>query len=83
MTNANVEQTVAAVDGRTLTVKYKDGEKKIIVPPDPNPPGRGAQQTVFGFQALALAQGVRQFDLCADDRQQARIFPRRGARRAA
>src|SRR6266550_8224651 len=34
MTNANVEQTVAGVEGRTLTLKYKDGEKKIIVPPD-------------------------------------------------
>ena len=34
MTNANVEQTVAGIDGQTLTLKYKDGEKKIIVPPD-------------------------------------------------
>ena len=33
MTNGNVEQTVTGVDGETLTVKYKDGEKKIIVPP--------------------------------------------------
>ena len=33
MTNANVEQTVAGVDGQTLTLKYKDGEKKIIVTP--------------------------------------------------
>jgi hypothetical protein len=32
MTNANVEQIVSAVDGRTLTLKYKDGEKKITVP---------------------------------------------------
>jgi Domain of unknown function (DUF5666) len=32
MTNANVEQVVSAVDGRTLTLKYKDGEKKIAVP---------------------------------------------------
>jgi hypothetical protein len=32
MTNANVEQVVSAVDGRTLTLKYKDGEKKITVP---------------------------------------------------
>src|SRR5436190_10956820 len=32
MTNANIEQIVAAVDGRTLTLKYKDGEKKIVVP---------------------------------------------------
>jgi hypothetical protein len=32
MTNANVEQVVSAIDGRTLTLKYKDGEKKITVP---------------------------------------------------
>jgi hypothetical protein len=32
MTNANVEQVVSAVDGRTLRLKYKDGEKKITVP---------------------------------------------------
>lgn len=32
MTNANVEQVVSAVDGRTLTLKYKDGETKITVP---------------------------------------------------
>ena len=34
MTNANVEQTATGVDGQTLTLKYKDGEKKILVPPD-------------------------------------------------
>jgi len=34
MTNANVEQTVAGVDGQMLSVKYKDGEKKILVTPD-------------------------------------------------
>jgi hypothetical protein len=34
MTNANVEQVVTAVDGQTLTLKYKDGEKKIFVPAD-------------------------------------------------
>jgi hypothetical protein len=34
MTNANVEQVVAAVDGRTLTLKYKGAEKKIFVPAD-------------------------------------------------
>ncbi len=32
MTNANVEQVVTAVDGPTLTLKYKNGEKKIFVP---------------------------------------------------
>lgn len=34
MTNANVEQTVTGVDGQTLSLKYKDGEKKILVPAD-------------------------------------------------
>ena len=34
MTNANVDQLVTAVDGRTLALKYKDGEKKIFVPTD-------------------------------------------------
>ena len=34
MTNANVDTTVAGVDGQTLLVKYKDGEKKIVVPPN-------------------------------------------------
>ena len=34
MTNGTVDQTVAGVDGRVVIVKYKDGEKKIIVPPD-------------------------------------------------
>ena len=34
MTNGNVEQTVAGVDGPTLSVKYKDGEKKLVVTPD-------------------------------------------------
>ena len=33
MTNAYVESMVAAKDGETLTVKYKDGEKKIVVTP--------------------------------------------------
>lgn len=32
MTNADVDQIVAAVDGRTLTLKYKNGEQKIFVP---------------------------------------------------
>ena len=34
MTNATVDSMVTGTDGRTITVKYKDGEKKIIVPPD-------------------------------------------------
>jgi len=34
MTNGTVDQTVAGVDGQVMTVKYRDGEKKIVVPPD-------------------------------------------------
>ena len=34
MTNATVAETVAATDGQNILVKYKDGEKKVVVPPD-------------------------------------------------
>jgi hypothetical protein len=43
MTNATVDTTVGSVDGQVLTVKYKDGEKKIVVPP-----GLPIQQYVVG-----------------------------------
>lgn len=33
MTNANVATTVAGNDGQNLLVKYKDGEKKVLIPP--------------------------------------------------
>jgi hypothetical protein len=34
MTNGTVDQTVGSVDGQVVMIKYKDGEKKIIIPPD-------------------------------------------------
>lgn len=34
MTNATVDTTVASVDGQEVMLKYKDGEKKIIIGPD-------------------------------------------------
>src|SRR6202047_1076453 len=34
MTNGNVEQSVSGVDGPVLSVKYKDGEKKLVVTPE-------------------------------------------------
>ena len=34
MTNADVTTKVAGVNGDVLTVKYKDGEKNVVVPPD-------------------------------------------------
>ena len=33
MTNATVETSVAGVDGQTVMVKYKDGEKKVLITP--------------------------------------------------
>ena len=33
MTNANVEQTVESVDGSTVTLKYKGGEKTVTIAP--------------------------------------------------
>jgi hypothetical protein len=32
MTNGNVDKTMASSDGQVLMLKYKDGEKKIVVP---------------------------------------------------
>lgn len=34
MTNGAVGQTVSSVDGPAITVKYKDGEKKVVVGPN-------------------------------------------------
>src|SRR6202047_628528 len=33
MTNATVAETVKGTDGQNILVKYKDGEKKVLVPP--------------------------------------------------
>ena len=63
MTNAYVENIVASKDGQTLTVKYKDGEKKINVTPQTvisaAAPGKreelkpGAQIIIFGWDKQA------------------------------
>jgi hypothetical protein len=34
MTNATVAEVVSEAQGRLLTLKYKDGEKEIVVPPN-------------------------------------------------
>jgi hypothetical protein len=34
MTNATVAESVAGTDGQIILVKYKDGEKKVVVPMD-------------------------------------------------
>ena len=59
MTNAYVENIVTGKDGKTLMVKYKDGEKKVVVTPQTviaaAAPGSkdelkpGAQIIIFGW----------------------------------
>ena len=34
MTNATVAETVKGTDGQNILVRYKDGEKKVVVPPE-------------------------------------------------
>jgi hypothetical protein len=63
MTNAYVENIVTAKDGGTLMVKYKDGEKKIVVTPQTGiaaaaPSNKdelkaGAQLIIFGWDKQA------------------------------
>jgi hypothetical protein len=63
MTNAYVESAVTAKDGTTLTVKYKDGGKKVVVTPqtviaaaDKGDAGElkaGAQIIIFGWEKQA------------------------------
>jgi hypothetical protein len=58
MTNATVSQTVKGTDGQNILVKYKDGEKKVVVPPetpivtfvasDKNEVKPGAKLIIFG-----------------------------------
>ncbi len=62
MTNADVESTVASVDGQVIMVKYSDGEKKVVVPPNtpvvafaPGTPGDlkpGAQVFIIAAQKM-------------------------------
>jgi hypothetical protein len=66
MTNANIEAQVASADGQVLTLKYKDGEKKIVVPPGipivASAPGAASDLTpgakIFVFAAKKLPDGT-------------------------
>lgn len=58
MTNASVETSVSAMDGQVMVVKYPDGEKKIIVPPNTNivamgPGSRADLKPGAGFIVMA------------------------------
>jgi outer membrane lipoprotein SlyB len=60
MTNANVATKVAATNGDELLVKYKDGEKKVLVPPGTPiaryTPGSAADLKVGAKVFVAAAQ---------------------------
>ncbi len=64
MTNGTVDETVAGVDGRMLTVKYKDGEKKIIVPPDAiiRAYGAGDKSELKPGAHIAIVRALKQPD---------------------
>ena len=86
MTNANVATTVAGEDGQDLLVKYKDGEKKVVVPPGipiaKYAPGSAADlkvgQKIFVAGAAKLADG----SLWRRTRRRPTISIRRNERRS-
>ncbi len=58
MTNATVDTQIAGKDGETLTVKYKDGEQKILVTPATEitaPTKKSATDLKPGQKILAFA----------------------------
>jgi hypothetical protein len=65
MTNGNVEQQVTSVEGQTLKIKYKDGEKSVAVPSQTQivafqpagAPDLKAGQKIFVAAATKLADG--------------------------
>jgi hypothetical protein len=59
MTNAFVTETVAGVDGQTINVKYKDGEKKIVVPKE------AALVTYLPGERAELKPGAKIFIIAA------------------
>lgn len=66
MTNATVTEVVSKVDGHTLTLKFKDGEKTIVIPPEAPivtfAPGEKSDlkvgAKVFVFAAMKQADGT-------------------------
>ncbi len=60
MTNATVAETVKSVDGQVITVKYKDGEKRIVIPPDTRIlaylPGKRSELKVGAAVAITRAK---------------------------
>ena len=64
MTNAVVAETVTAVEGRTLTLKYKGAEKKVLVPTDAAIVAfaRGDRNDLKARAGIFIAAATRQSD---------------------
>lgn len=64
MTNANVETSVAGVDGQVLILKYKDGEKKIVIASDAQIVGtvRGDKSELKPGVAISIARAIKRPD---------------------
>jgi hypothetical protein len=64
MTNATVAETVKSVEGQVVTVKYKDGEKRIVIPPEAPILAyvAGEQSEVKPGAAVAIVRAKRRLD---------------------
>jgi hypothetical protein len=64
MTNATVETSVAGVDGQVVMLKYKDGEKEIIVGPDAQIVGtvRGDKSELKPGVAVVIVRAMKKPD---------------------
>jgi hypothetical protein len=62
MTNATVDNEVASVDGQKMVVKYKDGDKTIIVPPT-------AEIATFAKKSLAELKPGQKIFIAATKKQ--------------
>src|SRR5690242_18284095 len=64
MTNATVAETVKSVEGQVVIVKYKGGEKRIVIPPDARilayVPGERSELKIGA--AVAIVRAKRKLD---------------------
>jgi hypothetical protein len=64
MTNATVEAVVQGVDGQVVTVKYKGGEKRIVIPRDARilAYAPGERSEIKPGAEVAISRAVRKLD---------------------
>jgi hypothetical protein len=64
MTNATVAETVKSVDGQVVTVKYKEGDKRIVIPADARIFAylQGTRDELKVGAAIAITRAKRKLD---------------------